>query len=110
METKRAKNIVGVIAERIGDFFNPPMIGGLAAVVGGVIPFLHRWLFSKDGWMKPYVNVFFISGRGKAKWMQTHQECIESGRSLYRTADVRPRCAFTVEKVCPIPIRRGDMH
>lgn len=55
VEAKRATNVLKIIGERVWDFFNPPMIGGAAAVIGGVIPFLHKWLFSKDGWMKPYV-------------------------------------------------------
>ena len=31
---------------------NPPLIGGVLAVVCGLIPFLHSWLF-KGGWLSP---------------------------------------------------------
>lgn len=31
---------------------NPPLLGGIAAVVCGLIPFLHAWLF-EQGWLSP---------------------------------------------------------
>jgi hypothetical protein len=55
VEAKRARNILMVVGERVWDFFNPPMIGGAAAVLGGVVPFLHRLLFGKEAWLKPSV-------------------------------------------------------
>jgi hypothetical protein len=38
---------------RVSGYFNPPMIGGIAAIVAGVIPFLHRWLFDSNAILSP---------------------------------------------------------
>lgn len=31
---------------------NPPLVGGVAAVCCGLVPFLHKWLFGQ-GWLSP---------------------------------------------------------
>ncbi len=37
-------------------FMNPPMWGGLAAVVAGLVPFLRHWLFDDNGWLSPFAQ------------------------------------------------------
>lgn len=33
---------------------NPPLIGGILAIFFGIIPWLHRQLFTTAGWLSPY--------------------------------------------------------
>jgi hypothetical protein len=49
----RAMGLLSKIWGSISGFLNPPMIGGFAAVIAGVIPFLHRWLFDTDAVLSP---------------------------------------------------------
>ncbi len=35
-------------------FMNPPMWGGLTAVLAGLIPFARHGLFDQGGWLKPF--------------------------------------------------------
>ncbi|WVR08009.1 hypothetical protein IAU60_005053 [Kwoniella sp. DSM 27419] len=44
---RRTKRVLRIMGSTFAGFMNPPMYGGLAAVVFGVIPFTHRWLFEK---------------------------------------------------------------
>ncbi|WWD15944.1 hypothetical protein CI109_100368 [Kwoniella shandongensis] len=50
---RRGWKVLQIVKKRLAAFMNPPMYGGLAAVVAGLIPFLHRWLFSKKGFLNP---------------------------------------------------------
>lgn len=40
-------------AKFVYGFMNPPMWGGVAALVGGLVPFLRHWLFDDEGWLSP---------------------------------------------------------
>jgi hypothetical protein len=37
-------------------FMNPPMWGGLTAVVAGLVPFLRHWLFDDNEWLSPFAQ------------------------------------------------------
>nr|XP_031862775.1 uncharacterized protein CI109_001787 [Kwoniella shandongensis]KAA5529847.1 hypothetical protein CI109_001787 [Kwoniella shandongensis] len=53
---RRGWKVLQIVKKRLAAFMNPPMYGGLAAVVAGLIPFLHRWLFSKKGFLNPFAE------------------------------------------------------
>ncbi|WVF68279.1 hypothetical protein IAT40_003044 [Kwoniella sp. CBS 6097] len=50
---RRGWRALKIIQKSAAGFMNPPMYGGLAAIIFGVIPFTHRWLFEK-GWLSPF--------------------------------------------------------
>lgn len=54
MAPKAAKTMF----KRLDAFMNPPMYGGAAAIVIGVIPFLHKWFYGDQGALSSQVQVF----------------------------------------------------
>ncbi|KAK6902964.1 hypothetical protein I203_108225 [Kwoniella mangroviensis CBS 8507] len=50
---KKGWKIAKILQQSLAGFMNPPMYGGLAAIVAGLIPFLHNWLFKKGAWLSP---------------------------------------------------------
>lgn len=48
----RANNGVKKVWIGLKKVMNPPLVGGLAAVFCGLVPFLHMWLFGQ-GWLSP---------------------------------------------------------
>ena len=58
VEGRRAKQLGAMVWDTVKDWLNPPLIGGLAAVVGGVVPFLHTALFGNESPLKPYVPTY----------------------------------------------------
>ncbi|WWC61094.1 uncharacterized protein I303_103672 [Kwoniella dejecticola CBS 10117] len=52
---KKGWKILVILKNSLAGFMNPPMYGGLAAILAGVIPFLHSWLFDKGAWLSPVV-------------------------------------------------------
>ncbi|KAK8869782.1 hypothetical protein IAR55_000350 [Kwoniella newhampshirensis] len=53
---RRGWKVLTVIRKHLAAFMNPPMYGGLAAVVAGLIPFLRGWLFDKKGFLSPFAE------------------------------------------------------
>lgn len=60
-DIRNAPKTAKTILKRLDGFMNPPMYGGAAAIVTGVIPFLHRWLFADQGALSSQVQVFPIT-------------------------------------------------
>ncbi|WWC90007.1 uncharacterized protein L201_004937 [Kwoniella dendrophila CBS 6074] len=50
---KKGWKIMKILHKSMAGFMNPPMYGGLAAIIAGVIPFLHNWLFKKGAVLSP---------------------------------------------------------
>nr|XP_018263817.1 uncharacterized protein I303_03690 [Kwoniella dejecticola CBS 10117]OBR85975.1 hypothetical protein I303_03690 [Kwoniella dejecticola CBS 10117] len=53
---KKGWKILVILKNSLAGFMNPPMYGGLAAILAGVIPFLHSWLFDKGAWLSPFAE------------------------------------------------------
>ncbi|WWC69428.1 uncharacterized protein I206_103367 [Kwoniella pini CBS 10737] len=53
---KKGWKILKIVKNCLAGFMNPPMYGGIAAILAGVIPFLHNWLFTKGAWLSPTKN------------------------------------------------------
>ncbi|KAK4686566.1 hypothetical protein P7C73_g3558, partial [Tremellales sp. Uapishka_1] len=53
-EARQGWRLAKVAQKAVSGFMNPPMIGGLAAIIAGVIPFLHKWLFAENAWLSPF--------------------------------------------------------
>nr|XP_019013558.1 uncharacterized protein I206_01628 [Kwoniella pini CBS 10737]OCF52339.1 hypothetical protein I206_01628 [Kwoniella pini CBS 10737] len=51
---KKGWKILKIVKNCLAGFMNPPMYGGIAAILAGVIPFLHNWLFTKGAWLSPF--------------------------------------------------------
>lgn len=49
---RRVMNGLKKVWTGLKTMMNPPLVGGLAAVFCGLIPFLHTWLFGQ-GWLSP---------------------------------------------------------
>lgn len=49
----REWRVLNLLRRKTAGFFNPPMLGGIAAITAGVIPFLHSWLFDQDAILSP---------------------------------------------------------
>lgn len=49
----RGLRIAKLVWKKLAVWVNPPMAGGIAAVLVGVVPFLHRWFFEEDEWLSP---------------------------------------------------------
>lgn len=50
---QRGRRALEVLYRKVSGFLNPPMLGGILAVVAGVIPFLRKTLFSPDAVLSP---------------------------------------------------------
>lgn len=51
--SKRGLRVLSQLSHHIGGFFNPPMIGGLAAIFTGMIPLLRTAFFDERGLLQP---------------------------------------------------------
>jgi len=52
----RSKEVTISVWKRITSYLNPPMAGGIAAVVTGSIPPFHRWLYGDDAPLTPFTQ------------------------------------------------------
>ena len=52
-EVWRGWRILKIVRQSTAGFLNPPMIGGIAATIAGVVPFLHIWLFDQHAVFSP---------------------------------------------------------
>ncbi|CAD6569589.1 MAG: hypothetical protein TREMPRED_005321 [Tremellales sp. Tagirdzhanova-0007] len=55
-EVWRGWRFLQIVRQSTAGFLNPPMIGGIAAIVVGVVPFLHSWLFDQDAVLSPFTQ------------------------------------------------------
>ncbi|KAL7423976.1 hypothetical protein Q5752_001561 [Cryptotrichosporon argae] len=53
-QARRGWWYLGWARRGVAGFLNPPMAGGLLAVVAGVIPFTHSSLFDEGAWASPF--------------------------------------------------------
>jgi hypothetical protein len=111
---KGLKKVSGSVME----FMNPPMWGGLAAVIAGLVPFLKKWLFSDSGWLSPFAeSVVSPQRHGSTDVMSLFKASpfvrTEKTRlALHRPPDVRPRSAplfqaipqTTTHEGVPVPL------
>ncbi|WVW83051.1 hypothetical protein I302_105068 [Kwoniella bestiolae CBS 10118] len=58
---KKGWKIAKILHKSLAGFMNPPMYGGLAAIIAGLVPFLHNWLFKKGAWLSPFAVMPVIS-------------------------------------------------
>lgn len=76
---------VGTVWGKINGFMNPPMWGGLLAIVSGLIPFLRTALFSNQGILSPFEQSVDNLGQ-----LYTALQTLILGAQLYSKAGKRP--------------------
>lgn len=57
-DIRMAPKVAKTMLKRLDAFMNPPMYGGAAAIVTGVIPFLHKWFYGDQGALSSQVKSF----------------------------------------------------
>lgn len=86
---KRVSNSIGsklkAVWESVGEYLNPPMIGGGVAVILGLIPFMRHALFDNTGFLSPIAES--IKNLGK---LYTVLQMFVLGAHLYSKQGGRP--------------------
>lgn len=88
VQSRRTAYVIKRVASKVGAYVNPPMWGGLAAVVVGLIPFLRHALFDTTGLLSPLAQS--IEKLGK---LYTVLQMFVLGAHLYSKKGTRPAYA-----------------
>lgn len=88
VRARKTAFVVARLAKKVNAYVNPPMWGGLAAVVAGLIPFLRHALFDTTGWLSPLAQS--IEKLGK---LYTVLQMFVLGAHLYSKKGRRPAIA-----------------
>lgn len=93
VEGRRAKQVFLIVWDTAKDWLNPPLVGGMAAIIGGVVPFLHKAIFGESSPLKPYVNKTFGSRYRDGKEEVTTGDGEEHGLTYSESPRVSPTSA-----------------